>query len=183
MKIREFLYFGFSEVIRQPGKAFDPIKSSWFFKGKGYIYFMLCITIVYIGNLVLALINDRLFVDSSAATYNYFEDIPNQINYLLICPAYVTALIYYIRLSRQQVKNQESTGLLNKLDIDKEKLSLNKFGKAFWIILILIGLFIVILQYNKELNKYQFIFYVFAESIIETTSSAQPHEKVTPAPP
>lgn len=47
-------------------------------------------------NAVLAAATGRLLPDQSALTHNFFEDIPNLINYLIICPGYVVFGFYYI---------------------------------------------------------------------------------------
>lgn len=159
MQVREFLYFSFIGFLREPKSLFLVLRQNWFFSKGGYWFYVITLLVAFVGNAAFAYFNDRFFPDGiDNKTYNFLEDIPNIINYLFVCPAYVSAIAYYItRINRLPTKLDR--GLLSLINTKRKSLGLSWWGKLLWAIAYIIMLILPVLLFDAELDTYDRIFW------------------------
>lgn len=176
MKARETLYYAISNTIGKfiqcrtilkflsifsfPGRGeslIEPGIGKWL-KNKGVIVYIITISLLFGVNAIWSTASGRLLSDSLPETRNFFEDWPNILNYLFICPLYVTFGICFLVHISDLRSSLIKTSLATTLDIPDFK---NK-PSIFNYVAIGIVLFFSTLSisfYAAELSKYDYLFW------------------------
>ncbi len=156
--IDQFIRLLFPNFLSIP--YFNKIKSIISWKEITSIY-ILVFTVVFIGQLVIAAIDNRLLTDDDIFTKNFFEDTENLINYIIICEAYVIVGFIFLKHSYYFGKNVNTKTFYTCLNIKIE----NKkyYRSVIGFIFIIILSFILSSGYATEVNNYA-SYYWFMET-------------------
>jgi hypothetical protein len=119
--------------------------------------YLVAMTLLFGINALWAYFDGILFSDQNPLKYNFLEDWPNVINYILICPIYITLgicfLYFFWRLRTQMNEN----GTFPSLGIEIKKPSMTTI--IIWSGIGMAACFTSISFYAGELNKYHYQFW------------------------
>jgi len=143
-----------------------PFKLSWNFKSdfqkwlkKGAVIYILTVLALFVLNFCWAWINGRLSSPDDDFYYGFLEDTPNIINYILICPIYISCGIYFINRTSRMKSEFESNGLFNLLNISPQVYGKQWLKNIFLLVLLFVVSFVTIVIYTDELDNYNRVFW------------------------
>ncbi|WP_299117027.1 hypothetical protein [uncultured Winogradskyella sp.] len=126
---------------------------------KGVLIYLITVFLLFGVNFLWAWKNGRLLPLEDDFYYNFLEDIPNIINYLVICPVYISCGIYFINRTARMKSEFQSNGLLKLLGISASHYG-KQWAKNILLLVLLFSVsFITITIYIDELSRYNRVFW------------------------
>lgn len=135
----------------------DEIRT-WFKKFGLYIA-LATVFFLYLVNAFWAGVNGRLLPDGTNNSLQFFEDIPNIINYTIICTVYVTFCICFLMHIGKLRTNMFSNQLLKESGFTRPPEFAAKWSLIFWSVLVVFFGTFTIAHYAEEIGQSKNIFW------------------------